>query len=112
MKANTITTPRRVGRRSATNTTDRSKEQRAQARKDRNVKRRQLAESRAAALLAGDGFLRLPEVLVLFPVGATTWWEGVRSGRYPQSVKLGARCTCWRASDIRDLIARTAEGAA
>ena len=50
------------------------------------------------------GFLRLPEVLSFIPVGKTNWWEGVRSGRYPKSVKLSARCTAWRAEDIRELI--------
>ena len=50
------------------------------------------------------GFLRLPEVLSLIPVSATVWWEGVRTGRYPKGIKLSARCTAWRAEDIRALI--------
>ncbi len=50
------------------------------------------------------GFLRLRQVLSLFPVGKTTWWEGVKSGRYPQGVKLSPRCTAWRAEDIRMLL--------
>lgn len=28
---------------------------------------------------------------------------GVKSGRYPQSVKLSERCTAWRVSDILKL---------
>jgi prophage regulatory protein len=55
------------------------------------------------------GFLRLPQVLEVIPVGKTCWWEGVRSGRYPKPVKLSARCTAWRAEDIRELIKRLAE---
>lgn len=54
------------------------------------------------------GFLRLPEVLRHYPVSRSTWWTGVRSGRYPQPVKLGARCTAWRVEDVRELIERTA----
>lgn len=60
------------------------------------------------------GFLRLPiiigdpkavpPVLPLIPVSATVWWEGVRTGRYPKGIKLSARCTAWRAEDIRALI--------
>jgi predicted DNA-binding transcriptional regulator AlpA len=50
------------------------------------------------------GFLRLPQVLSIIPLGKTSWWEGVRSGRFPKPVKLSARCTAWRAEDIRDLI--------
>lgn len=50
------------------------------------------------------GFLRLPQVLSVIPLGKTCWWEGVRSGRFPKPVKLSARCTAWRAEDIRELI--------
>ncbi|MDO0845414.1 AlpA family transcriptional regulator [Xanthomonas campestris] len=31
----------------------------------------------------------------------------MRSGRYPQPVKLGERCTAWRVEDIRALIEAT-----
>lgn len=40
----------------------------------------------------------------LIPVGATTWWNGVKSGRFPQPVKLGPRITAWRVEDIRRLV--------
>ncbi len=72
--------------------------------------RHKLAAERAAALLSGDGLLRLPEVLAVFPVSASTWWEGVRAGRFPQSIKVGPRCTCWRAADLRALIANAGTG--
>lgn len=39
----------------------------------------------------------------IIPVSASTWWEGVRSGRYPAPVKLGG-ITAWRAEDIRRLL--------
>jgi predicted DNA-binding transcriptional regulator AlpA len=45
-----------------------------------------------------------PAVPGLIPVGKSTWWNGVRSGRYPQPVKISERCTAWRASDIYALI--------
>lgn len=62
--------------------------------------------------LPPTGFLRLPEVLRLYPVSKSTWWAGVRAGRFPASVKLGPNVTAWRAEDIRALIERTsAEGA-
>ncbi|MDC8637047.1 AlpA family transcriptional regulator [Xanthomonas hortorum] len=62
--------------------------------------------------LPETGFLRLPEVLKLFPVSRSTWWAGVRDGRYPQPVKIGERCTAWRAEDIRALIEATGTGKA
>ena len=55
------------------------------------------------------GFLRLPDVLDVIPLGKTCWWEGVKSGRFPKPVKLSARCTAWRAEDIRQLIKRLAD---
>ena len=58
--------------------------------------------------LPETGFLRLPDVLKLIPVSKSTWWAGVKAGRYPASVKLGARITAWRAEDIRGLIQRSA----
>lgn len=50
------------------------------------------------------GFVRLPQVLSVFPVSKSTWWAGCKSGRYPAPVKLGANTTAWRVEDIRTLI--------
>ncbi|MFC7780348.1 helix-turn-helix transcriptional regulator [Legionella taurinensis] len=47
---------------------------------------------------------RIPPIAPLIPVGRTTWWAGVKSGRFPQPVKLGPRTTAWRVKDIRQLI--------
>jgi prophage regulatory protein len=61
-----------------------------------------------------SGFLRLrqiigdaksnPPVEPIVPVGKSTWWEGVRTGRFPKPIKLGPRTTAWRVEDIRKLI--------
>ena len=58
--------------------------------------------------LPETGFVRLNNILAPrgpIPLGKTTWWEGVRVGRYPKPVKLGPRITAWRVEDIRKLIA-------
>lgn len=67
------------------------------------------------------GFLRLnqiigkpatpncPAIPALIPVSKSTWWDGVRSGRYPKPVKLGKRITAWRVEDIRTLIEEVQE---
>jgi len=60
----------------------------------------------AAPTLPETGFLRLPKVLEIVPVSKSTWWAGVREGRYPKPVKLSANVTAWRATDIRELIER------
>ena len=48
---------------------------------------------------------RLPTVLEHVPVSQSGWRAGVRAGKYPQPVKIGARAVAWRASDIRALVA-------
>lgn len=63
--------------------------------------------------LPETGFLRLkhiigdpkatPPIPAIIPVSKSTFWQGVKSGRYPKPVKLGPRCTAWRISDIRAL---------
>ncbi|WP_321934418.1 transcriptional regulator [Paraburkholderia sp. J8-2] len=65
--------------------------------------------------LPETGYLRLrqiigdphanPPIPPIIPVSKSTWWAGVRSGRYPKSIKtLGARITVWRVEDIRKLL--------
>jgi prophage regulatory protein len=51
------------------------------------------------------GLLRLPAVLQAFPVSRSGWLEGVRTGKFPQPVRIGTRCVAWRSADIRNLIA-------
>src|SRR5262249_34015687 len=58
------------------------------------------------------GFVRLPQVLEIFPISKSAWWQGIRSGRFPKPIRLGPRTVAWRAQDIHDLIERfSGEGA-
>ena len=69
-----------------------------------------------APALPEEGFVRLSQIIGdlnadpprpgLIPIGSSSWWEGVKSGRYPPSVKLSPRITAWRVEDIRALIKR------
>jgi predicted DNA-binding transcriptional regulator AlpA len=55
------------------------------------------------------GFLRLDMILAPLgplPISRSSWWNKVRSGEYPQPVKLGPRTTAWRVADIVALIER------
>lgn len=59
--------------------------------------------------LPETGFLRLRAIVAPngpIPVGKSTWWQGVRAGRFPRPVKLGPKTTAWRVEDIRALIER------
>ncbi|MDN3987023.1 helix-turn-helix transcriptional regulator [Zwartia vadi] len=40
----------------------------------------------------------------LLPVSASTWWAGVKSGKFPQAIKLGMRITVWRSDEIDALL--------
>jgi len=69
--------------------------------------------------IPNTGFLRLyqiignpkaePPITPLYPVSRSTWWNGVKAGRFPQSVKLGPNITAWRVEDILQLIQETAD---
>ena len=71
--------------------------------------------------LPSTGFLKLPQIIgqkeepgkykrdrevipAIFPVSRSKWLSGVKSGKYPQPVKLGPRSIAWRVEDIRALI--------
>ncbi len=56
------------------------------------------------------GFIRLKDILAVFPVSRSTWWAGVKSGRYPQPVKLSTQTTAWKAEDIWKLIDDVSSG--
>ncbi|MGI6444622.1 MAG: helix-turn-helix transcriptional regulator [Candidatus Ozemobacteraceae bacterium] len=53
--------------------------------------------------LLENGLLRLKQVLLFVPVSRSTFWNGVKSGRFPKPIKNG-RCTFWTAESIRTLI--------
>ena len=59
-----------------------------------------------------EGYIRLKHILgdndanipPLIPISNSSWWAGIKSGKYPQPVKLGPRTTAWRMSDIRQYL--------
>lgn len=63
--------------------------------------------------LPETGYVRLPQILgdpkanppvpPIIPVSKTTWYAGIKDGRYPTPVKLGGRISAWRVQDIRAL---------
>lgn len=72
-------------------------------------------------MLPPTGYLRLAQIIgnskadppipPLIPVSKSTWWAGVKSGRYPQPVRtLGLRITAWRVEDIREFMEQADKG--
>lgn len=90
------------------------------------------ASQQTATPLPATGFLRLPQIVggppvtkeqaeenklkgkgptrpragiaAIIPVGRSTWWAGIKSGRYPKPVKLSRGITVWKVEDIRALL--------
>lgn len=59
-----------------------------------------------------SGFLRLPSIIGPngpIPCGKSTWWAGVKSGRFPPPCKSG-RMTFWHRDDIGELLELIARG--
>jgi len=56
-----------------------------------------------------DAYVRLPDVLRVYPVSETTWWEGVAAGRFPRPTKLSTRVSAWQVRQIRALLQARAE---
>lgn len=64
--------------------------------------------------LPETGFLRLrqiigdlnahPPIPGLIPVCKSTWYAGIKEGRFPAPVRLGERVVAWRVEEIRTLI--------
>lgn len=52
--------------------------------------------------IPSPGYVRQAQLLGnVRPIGATTLWRWVNSGRFPKPIKLSPRVTVWRAEDVR-----------
>jgi predicted DNA-binding transcriptional regulator AlpA len=65
---------------------------------------------RAAAALKTDGLMTPPETAAIYRVSLSTLWAHARQGLMPSPIRLGNRCTRWRASDVRAHLQLLAEG--
>jgi prophage regulatory protein len=62
--------------------------------------------------ISSIGFYRLSQILgdpkagipAILPISKSSWWNGIKTGRYPAGRKLSARTTVWAVEDIRALI--------
>jgi hypothetical protein len=68
--------------------------------------------------LPAQGFVRLKQIIgdpkatpplpPIIPVSRATWYAGMKAGRYPKPVPLGARARGYRVEEIRALLERDA----
>jgi prophage regulatory protein len=56
-----------------------------------------------------EALIRLSTVLAVFPIGETTWWNGIKAGRYPRPIRISTRVNAWTVGSIRKLLASVAE---
>ena len=45
-----------------------------------------------------------PPIPAIIPISKSSWWNGIKSGRYPKPIKLGENTTVWKENDIRKLV--------
>lgn len=60
--------------------------------------------------LPSEGFVKLRQILTVFPVSQATWWRNVKKGRYPKGVRLSDNVMCWDVQDIRLLMQQAKSG--
>jgi len=56
--------------------------------------------------LPSTGFVRLPVVLSVFPVSRSSWYRGIKKGKYPAPVKIGEHSSAWAVQDLFALFER------
>ena len=68
------------------------------------IRRRRKPIQRAAIDLDQPGYLRLQDVLAIFPVSRASWYAGIKSGKYPKSFPLGPRAVGWSTASVKKLL--------
>lgn len=48
-----------------------------------------------------------PPIQAIIPVSKSTWWAGVKTGKFPTPKKLGVRTTVWLSTDIYALLEKS-----
>lgn len=73
------------------------------------------SEQNAATMKGGRSvrLLRLSQIIGPqgpLPVSKSTFWNKVRSGTFPQPIKISSRITCWREDEILSLLENLTNG--
>lgn len=71
-----------------------------------------MSTSNSSNTLPDTGFMRLKQIIgskkegipPRIPISASSWWNGVKTGRYPKPIKLSPKVTVWKVEDLRQLI--------
>lgn len=55
----------------------------------------------AADGLPHVGYVKIAQILKAYPVGRSTLYDWVRSGKFPRPYKIGPRTSAWKVEDVR-----------
>ena len=55
-------------------------------------------------VITGERLIRLPEVLLKLGISRSSWYAGIKVGRFPAPKKLGPKTSVWPNSTIEALI--------
>lgn len=55
-------------------------------------------------ILPDTGFIRLKDILLIYPIGKSTVWAKVKKGEFPKPIRLGPRTVAWEVQEIREFI--------
>jgi len=50
--------------------------------------------------IIGD-YKAIPPIQPIIPVAKSTWWDGVKKGKYPKPYKIGNKTTVWKSNEIQ-----------
>lgn len=64
-----------------------------------------MAKQKIESSVIETGFMRLPQVLRVVPLSASTIRRRCAAGIFPKPVKLGAKASAWRIEEVRAWIA-------
>jgi predicted DNA-binding transcriptional regulator AlpA len=65
------------------------------------------ARGLAADGLPERGFIRIDEIVLPrgpLPISKSTWWAGIKAGRFPSPVKIGPRVSAWNVAEVRAVL--------
>lgn len=51
--------------------------------------------------IPSEGFIRLPQLLQMFPISRTTLWRKIKAGEFPKPHMLGPRTRVWDIEELR-----------
>lgn len=51
-----------------------------------------------------EGFIRLHQVLIMYPVSYSTLWKQIKKGLFPKPYSIGARAIAWDISEVKEAL--------